>query len=176
MSELHIQYPEHDFFDLSSYNRVIIPEYSENPNTNGIIIKTILEDYQESMTAYTDASKMEAGAKTDELLANEKLWLDAEKLWLMHRGGFAGARKESGSDQEQGKLKIRLESTGEILCVDEDDIEKANPPPVRPSRDWRPSAPVIAFAPCETVRHESVLLGGESSVINPWRRWRLFGK
>ncbi|XP_074037222.1 myosin heavy chain-like isoform X2 [Leptinotarsa decemlineata] len=67
-------------------------------------------------------------AKTDELLANEKLWLDAEKLWLMHRGGFAAARKESGSSQEPGKLMIKLESTGELLCVDEDDIEKANPP------------------------------------------------
>ncbi|CAG9854343.1 unnamed protein product [Phyllotreta striolata] len=67
-------------------------------------------------------------AKTEEHLVNEKLWLDAEKLWLMHRGGFAAARKESGGEQEPGKTKIRLEATGEILSVDEDDIEKANPP------------------------------------------------
>ncbi|CAH1113986.1 unnamed protein product [Psylliodes chrysocephalus] len=69
-----------------------------------------------------------ATAKTEEHLVNEKLWLDAEKLWLMHRGGFAAARKESEGEQEPGKIKIRLEATGEILCVDEDDIEKANPP------------------------------------------------
>lgn len=28
----------------------------------------------------------------------------------------------------QGKLRVRLEETNEILVVDEDDIEKANPP------------------------------------------------
>lgn len=65
-------------------------------------------------------------AKTEEHLVNEKLWLDAEKLWLMHRGGFAAARKESEGEQEPGKIKIRLEATGEILCVDEDDIEKVS--------------------------------------------------
>lgn len=62
-------------------------------------------------------------AKSDELLAKEKLWLDAEKIWLMHRGGFAAARKENGP-QEPGKLRIRLEATGDVLNVDEDDIEK----------------------------------------------------
>lgn len=57
-------------------------------------------------------------------MAKEKQWLDSEKLWLMHRGGFAAVRKEEQQDQEPGKLKVRLEATGEILCVDEDDIEK----------------------------------------------------
>lgn len=42
----------------------------------------------------------------------------------MHRGGFAAVRKEEQLDQEPGKLKVRLEATGEILSVDEDDIEK----------------------------------------------------
>ncbi|KAJ8953630.1 hypothetical protein NQ314_007235, partial [Rhamnusium bicolor] len=59
---------------------------------------------------------------------DDTLWLDAEKVWIMHRGGFAAARKETGQNQEPGKLKIRLDATGDILCVDEDDIEKANPP------------------------------------------------
>ncbi|CAH2003073.1 unnamed protein product [Acanthoscelides obtectus] len=67
-------------------------------------------------------------AKSEEHLANEKLWLESEKLWLMHRGGFTAAYKETENSQEPGKLKIRLETTGDVLSVDEDDIEKANPP------------------------------------------------
>lgn len=67
-------------------------------------------------------------AKTEEHLEKEKQWLDAEKVWLMHRGGFTAARKDTSAAPEPGKLRIRLEQTGEILNVDEDDVEKANPP------------------------------------------------
>lgn len=42
----------------------------------------------------------------------------------MHRGGFAAARKLSSEKLEPGKLAIRLEQTGEVLNVDEDDVEK----------------------------------------------------
>lgn len=63
-------------------------------------------------------------AKTEEHLEKEKQWLDSEKLWLMHRGGFTAVRKLDEQEQEPGKLKVRLEATGEILTVDEDDIEK----------------------------------------------------
>ncbi|XP_076254274.1 myosin heavy chain-like isoform X2 [Rhynchophorus ferrugineus] len=67
-------------------------------------------------------------AKTEEHLEKEKQWLDAERVWLVHRGGFAAARKEKYSDGEPGKVKIKLEHNGDVLVVDEDDIEKANPP------------------------------------------------
>ncbi|KAF7266682.1 hypothetical protein GWI33_020014 [Rhynchophorus ferrugineus] len=67
-------------------------------------------------------------AKTEEHLEKEKQWLDAERVWLVHRGGFAVARKEKYSDGEPGKVKIKLEHNGDVLVVDEDDIEKANPP------------------------------------------------
>lgn len=63
-------------------------------------------------------------AKTEEQVAKEKQWLDSERVWLMHRGGFALARKQENCDSESGKIKIQLESNGEILTVDEDDVEK----------------------------------------------------
>ncbi|CAG9770131.1 unnamed protein product [Ceutorhynchus assimilis] len=73
--------------------------------------------------------KVEADeAKSEEHLEKEKQWLDAERMWLMHRGGFAAARKEEGSNSEPGKIRIRLEQSGDVLVVDEDDIERANPP------------------------------------------------
>lgn len=63
-------------------------------------------------------------AKSEEQVATEKQWLDAEKVWLMHRGGFAAAKKDTSTGAEAGKLIVKLEQTGEVLNVDEDDVEK----------------------------------------------------
>lgn len=42
----------------------------------------------------------------------------------MHRNGFTAVRKELQENQDPGKLRVRLEATGDILTVDEDDVEK----------------------------------------------------
>ncbi|XP_049839804.1 unconventional myosin-XVIIIa isoform X2 [Schistocerca gregaria] len=64
-------------------------------------------------------------------------WLQsAEHVWLVHRAGFSAARRcptpaDSDSDGDaatSGKLRICLDATGDTLLVDEDDVEKANPP------------------------------------------------
>lgn len=69
-------------------------------------------------------------------MASEKSFLSAERLWLIHRGGFISAFRlpspESTSPtvlspSGSGKIRIQLEETQEILSVDEDDVEKANP-------------------------------------------------
>ncbi|XP_055725184.1 unconventional myosin-XVIIIa-like [Salvelinus fontinalis] len=68
--------------------------------------------------------------KTEEQVAAEKAWYGTEKVWLVHKDGFSLAtllKTEPGSLPE-GTVKIRLESDGSLLDVDEDDVEKANPP------------------------------------------------
>ncbi|XP_053502054.1 unconventional myosin-XVIIIa isoform X6 [Ictalurus furcatus] len=68
--------------------------------------------------------------KTEEQIAAERAWFGTEKVWLVHKDGFSLAtrlKSEDGSVPE-GKVKIRLEHDGTILEVDEDDVEKANPP------------------------------------------------
>ncbi|XP_072231134.1 unconventional myosin-XVIIIa-like isoform X2 [Leuresthes tenuis] len=68
--------------------------------------------------------------KTEEQIKAEKAWYETEKVWLVHKDGFSLAtllKTETGSLPE-GKVKIRLESDGSLLDVDEDDVEKANPP------------------------------------------------
>ncbi|MEQ2282394.1 hypothetical protein AMECASPLE_000288 [Ameca splendens] len=68
--------------------------------------------------------------KTEEQIKAEKAWYETEKVWLVHKDGFSLAtllKTEAGSLPE-GKVKIRLESDGSLLDVDEDDVEKANPP------------------------------------------------
>ncbi|XP_040194479.1 unconventional myosin-XVIIIa isoform X5 [Rana temporaria] len=69
-------------------------------------------------------------AKTEEQISAEQNWYETEKVWLVHKEGFSLANKlnaENGNLPE-GKEKIKLEHDGSILDVDEDDIEKANPP------------------------------------------------
>ncbi|XP_054650651.1 unconventional myosin-XVIIIa isoform X7 [Dunckerocampus dactyliophorus] len=75
--------------------------------------------------------------KTEEQIAAEQAWYGSEKVWLVHKEGFSLAtvvKTEPGSLSE-GKVRIKLESNDTILDVDEDDIEKANPPSYDRSED-----------------------------------------
>ncbi|KAE8622150.1 hypothetical protein XENTR_v10005115 [Xenopus tropicalis] len=69
-------------------------------------------------------------AKTEEQISAEQHWYETEKVWLAHKDGFSLANKlkSESSNLPEGKLKIRLEHDGTTLDVDEDDVEKANPP------------------------------------------------
>ncbi|XP_060764495.1 unconventional myosin-XVIIIa isoform X4 [Neoarius graeffei] len=76
------------------------------------------------------AATLPPKVKTEEQIAAERAWFGTEKVWLVHKDGFSLAtqlKSEEGSIPE-GKVKIRLEHDGTILEVDEDDVEKANPP------------------------------------------------
>ncbi|XP_066594077.1 unconventional myosin-XVIIIa isoform X2 [Prorops nasuta] len=76
----------------------------------------------------SSANSVTVKAKSEEHLAQEKEWLSSERVWLLHRGGFTPATRCGPADPESGKLRIRLIGTGEELLVDEEDVEKANPP------------------------------------------------
>ena len=69
-------------------------------------------------------------AKSEEQLASEKAFLEAERVWLVHRDGFApaGLLKDDGNEVPEGKVRVQLDCNGDIIEVDEDDVEKANPP------------------------------------------------
>ncbi|XP_057317882.1 unconventional myosin-XVIIIa isoform X3 [Microplitis mediator] len=68
-------------------------------------------------------------ARSEQHLAEEQSWLASEHVWLLHRGGFTLAtRSEASADPDTGKLRIKLVPGGEELLVDEEDVEKANPP------------------------------------------------
>uniref|UniRef100_A0A8C6UC11 Myosin XVIIIAb n=1 Tax=Neogobius melanostomus TaxID=47308 RepID=A0A8C6UC11_9GOBI len=75
--------------------------------------------------------------KTEEQIAAEQAWYGSEKVWLVHKEGFSLATivKTDPGTLPEGKVKIQLEHDGTVLDVDEDDIEKANPPPYDRSED-----------------------------------------
>ncbi|XP_078278613.1 myosin-XVIIIa isoform X3 [Rhinoraja longicauda] len=70
--------------------------------------------------------------KTEEQIAAEQAWFEADKVWLVHKDGFSLATclktDDAVSKLPEGKVKIKLDHDGTILDVDEDDVEKANPP------------------------------------------------
>ncbi|XP_032363323.1 unconventional myosin-XVIIIa isoform X4 [Etheostoma spectabile] len=83
------------------------------------------------------AAAQQPQVKTEEQIAAEQAWYGSEKVWLVHKDGFSLAtvvKTEAGSLPE-GKVKIQLEHDGTILEVDEDDVEKANPPSYNRSED-----------------------------------------
>ncbi|XP_076591046.1 myosin-XVIIIa isoform X1 [Chaetodon auriga] len=83
------------------------------------------------------AAAKQSQVKTEEQIAAEQAWYGSEKVWLVHKDGFSLAtvvKTEAGSLPE-GKLKIKLEHDGTTLDVDEDDVEKANPPSYDRSED-----------------------------------------
>uniref|UniRef100_A0A672HHU6 Myosin XVIIIAb n=1 Tax=Salarias fasciatus TaxID=181472 RepID=A0A672HHU6_SALFA len=90
-------------------------------------------DEDEDPLALLQASHAAAAqpqVKTEEQIAAEQAWYGSEKVWLVHREGFSLAtvvKTEAGALPE-GRLRVQLEHDGSVLDVDEDDIEKANPP------------------------------------------------
>ena len=54
----------------------------------------------------------------------EKEWLSSQRVWLVHRAGFAASQLLDTPDDADGKVKVKVEHSGEILEVDEEDVEK----------------------------------------------------
>ncbi|XP_077064523.1 myosin-XVIIIa isoform X16 [Siphateles boraxobius] len=101
------------------------------------------------------AAAAQPKVKTEEQIAAEQAWYGSEKVWLVHKDGFSLAtvvKTETGSLPE-GKVKIKLEHDGTVLDVDEDDVEKANPP---------------SFDRCEDLA--ALLYLNESSVMHSLRQ------
>uniref|UniRef100_A0A8B9C4E9 Unconventional myosin-XVIIIa n=1 Tax=Anser brachyrhynchus TaxID=132585 RepID=A0A8B9C4E9_9AVES len=70
-------------------------------------------------------------AKTEEQIAAEEAWYETDKVWLVHKDGFSlgsQLRPEEPSALPEGKVKVKLDHDGAVLEVEEDDVEKANPP------------------------------------------------
>ena len=63
-------------------------------------------------------------AKSEDQLVAEKEWLSSQRVWLVHKAGFAAAQLLDTPEIAEGKVKVKVEHSGEVLEVDEEDIEK----------------------------------------------------
>ncbi|XP_063811986.1 unconventional myosin-XVIIIa isoform X5 [Pseudophryne corroboree] len=127
--------PEH-----SLKKGIAIPQSQKSPpvlvlQEKGSLFSRQAESTDSQRTTSDEAQKrleriFMAPAKTEEQISAEQNWYETEKVWLVHKDGFSLANKlnAENSNLPEGKLKIRLEHDGTLLDVDEDDVEKANPP------------------------------------------------
>ena len=64
-------------------------------------------------------------AKSEEQLASEKAFLEAERVWLVHKEGFAAAGllkddsddKDAAGETPEGKVRVQLDYNGDIIEV-----------------------------------------------------------
>ena len=58
--------------------------------------------------------------------------MKAERVWLVHKGGFAAGRMQKTSAisehgaGEEAHVKVKLDFGGEVLDVEEEDVEKVS--------------------------------------------------
>lgn len=67
--------------------------------------------------------------KAESETVNESSWRDSEKVWLVHQGGYSAGLlyKQKNADGETYSCKVKLDHGGEVVEVEEDAVEKANP-------------------------------------------------
>uniref|UniRef100_A0A8D3CLF2 Myosin XVIIIAb n=1 Tax=Scophthalmus maximus TaxID=52904 RepID=A0A8D3CLF2_SCOMX len=115
----------------------IVEMIRQSGDTVRLKVQPILELSELSRCWLRNTEGLRREVKTEEQIAAEQAWYGSEKVWLIHKDGFSLAtvvKTEDGSLPE-GKVRIKLEHDGTVLDVDEDDIEKANPPSYDRSED-----------------------------------------
>ncbi|XP_037292547.1 unconventional myosin-XVIIIa isoform X3 [Manduca sexta] len=119
--------PWRKLYELALWRRCGVSFATVGADTERILLRpwSELSTQQHPPPIYT--------AKSEEQLACEKEWLQAGHMWLAHRGGFTAVVREG--DADAGRAKVRVLQTGEVLTVDEDDLEKANPPQLERCED-----------------------------------------
>ncbi|XP_068509677.1 unconventional myosin-XVIIIb isoform X1 [Anas acuta] len=74
----------------------------------------------------------ESKEETDQDQAPRDVWYEAEKVWLLQRDGFTLAtqlKPDVGTPElPAGRVRLRLEADGSVAEVDEDSVQRSNPP------------------------------------------------
>ncbi|XP_075574530.1 unconventional myosin-XVIIIb [Pelecanus crispus] len=77
-------------------------------------------------------SKEEMGESTDKDQAPRDVWYEAEKVWLVQQDGFTLAtqlKPDVGTPElPAGRVRVRREADGSITEVEEDSVQRTNPP------------------------------------------------
>ncbi|XP_072736093.1 unconventional myosin-XVIIIb [Ciconia boyciana] len=77
-------------------------------------------------------SKEETAKSTDKDQAPRDVWYEAEKVWLIQQDGFTLAtqlKPDVGTPElPAGRVRVRREADGSVTEVDEDSVQRTNPP------------------------------------------------
>ncbi|XP_072445807.1 unconventional myosin-XVIIIa isoform X10 [Chiloscyllium punctatum] len=107
----------------------LVPSQDSSTRSNDLAQNQVEEV---STTVLQSSASAQPQLKTEEQIAAEQAWYEADKVWLVHKDGFSLAaylKTDGGtSNLPEGNVKIILDHDRTILEADEDDVEKANPP------------------------------------------------
>ncbi|XP_052547067.1 LOW QUALITY PROTEIN: unconventional myosin-XVIIIb [Tympanuchus pallidicinctus] len=77
-------------------------------------------------------SKEETGESADQEQAPKDVWYEADKVWLVQQDGFVLAtqlKPDVGTPElPAGRVRVRRDADGSITEVDEDSVQRTNPP------------------------------------------------
>ncbi|NXW16286.1 MY18B protein, partial [Circaetus pectoralis] len=80
----------------------------------------------------TPGESKETGESTDKEQAPRDVWYEAEKVWLIQQDGFTLAtqlKPDVGTPElPAGRVRVRQEADGSVTEVDEDSVQRTNPP------------------------------------------------
>ncbi|XP_072043844.1 LOW QUALITY PROTEIN: unconventional myosin-XVIIIa-like, partial [Amphiura filiformis] len=166
-----------------------IPELIELSHRSGADGSEIhLEDQlmKTGSLALTASFRAKRGkAKSEDQLQIEKDWLAQESVWLTHKGGFAAAKRlkpEGDIALPEGRLRVRVEHNGEVLEIDEEDIEKTNPPQYDRAEDIATLLNLNESGALHTIRQRyganliHTFAGRNMVVVNPMHQLSIYSE
>ncbi|XP_059511193.1 unconventional myosin-XVIIIa isoform X6 [Stegostoma tigrinum] len=109
----------------------LVPSQDSSTRSNDLAQNQV-EEVTTTVLQSSASASTQPQLKTEEQIATEQAWYEADKVWLVHKDGFSLAayiKTDGGiSNLPEGKVRIILDHDRTILDADEDDVEKANPP------------------------------------------------
>ncbi|RUS85714.1 hypothetical protein EGW08_006508, partial [Elysia chlorotica] len=160
-------------------------ELSVRPNKDGSSTDIQADAAKTGTLKRIGSLRYRKGARTEDDVQTEKAWLQAEKVWLIHRGGFSEAHLQGKGDAPggppEGRVRVRLES-GDVIEVDEDDIEKANPPQFERAEDLASLRYLNEASALHTLRQRfasnlvHTYAGPQLLVVNPMQQLPIYAE
>ncbi|KAM6051904.1 unconventional myosin-XVIIIb [Chlamydotis macqueenii] len=99
----------------------------------------------------------ELGESVDKEQAPRDVWYEAEKVWLVQRDGFTLAtqlKPDVGTPElPAGRVRVRREVDGSITEVDEDSVQRTNPPSLDYAEDLAALVSLNACSALHTLQH-----------------------
>ncbi|XP_053815736.1 unconventional myosin-XVIIIb [Vidua chalybeata] len=99
-----------------------------------------------------DQDKEALGESTDKDQAPRDVWYEAEKVWLIQQDGFTLAtqlKPDVGTPElPAGRVRVRRDEDGTVTEVDEDSVQRTNPPSLDQAEDL---AALISLNECSVM-------------------------
>ncbi|XP_048583145.1 unconventional myosin-XVIIIa-like isoform X2 [Nematostella vectensis] len=111
-----------------------LSELSVRSGLDGSFIQLDDSNLKAGTLQRSGSKRMKKKPKSVEEVASNKAWHDAEKVWVVHKAGFSGGRvlrlkpSEGANEDEMPMCQVKLDHGGELITIEEENIEKANPP------------------------------------------------